>query len=424
MVANNKVSGNEASGSNHLAGNRKQGAGLKDVPQQLNISETNENLTIRGKRFSINFSKKRGSITSIEVNNKALLAGTKNDSLPEMESGIPSFFRAPTDNDKGFGNWLAKDWQRVGLDKPVVSVEKFLSTSTSESINIEIHFRHRYGDSQTGEVRSMDHNKVNSAVRYEVKSAVHNEVLSVVRYQVFPEGYMHVKASFSTKGQLPDLPRVGLKWMVAKELQQLGWYGLGQHDSYSDRKASTNKGFWRSFVEEQYTPWPRPQHSGNKEEVSWIGFSAATAKRITTNVNSGSLYAQQKGPVIVEDYQLTFESPISPISFSATPYTEEELASKTHHHLLQESGATVLYINSFMMGLGNSSCGPGVLQEHTLSRFSSSDVIQDRVMQRLTSSEELQQGALQYLTTSEELQINALSRFLPTLEFCVQWKEK
>ena len=25
-------------------------------------------------------------------------------------------FRAPTDNDKSFGNWLAKDWKRCGLD--------------------------------------------------------------------------------------------------------------------------------------------------------------------------------------------------------------------------------------------------------------------------------------------------------------------
>lgn len=402
VVANNKVSGSEASGSDLPAGNRKQGVGLKNAPQELSISEeTNENLTIRGKRFSINFSKKRGSITSLEVNNKTLLAGTKNDSLPEMESGIPTFFRAPTDNDKGFGNWLAKDWQRVGLDKPAVSVEQFLLTRTSESVNIEIHFRHRYSDSQTGEVRS------------------------VVRYQVFPEGYMHVNASFSTKGQLPDLPRVGMKWMLAGELKQLGWYGLGPHDSYSDRKASTTRGFWSSYVEEQYTPWPRPQHSGNKEEVSWIGLRTAAAmgnkedisriqqRTAPTNgflatLNSGSLNAQQKGSDIVEDYQLTFESPASPISFSATPYTEEELASKTHHHLLQKSGATVLYINSFMMGLGNSSCGPGVLQEHTLSRFSTSDEIQERVGQRLTSSEKLQE--------------HGISRFLPSLEFCVQWK--
>ena len=25
-------------------------------------------------------------------------------------------YRAPTDNDKSFGNWLAKDWKRCGLD--------------------------------------------------------------------------------------------------------------------------------------------------------------------------------------------------------------------------------------------------------------------------------------------------------------------
>ena len=31
-------------------------------------------------------------------------------------------FRAPTDNDKSFGNWLAKDWKNQGLDAPQVEV--------------------------------------------------------------------------------------------------------------------------------------------------------------------------------------------------------------------------------------------------------------------------------------------------------------
>ena len=34
------------------------------------------------------------------------------------------FFRAPTDNDKGFGNWIAKDWKNNRLDSPAVSVVK------------------------------------------------------------------------------------------------------------------------------------------------------------------------------------------------------------------------------------------------------------------------------------------------------------
>ena len=301
----------------------------------LVVDENANKLIIRGKNFTIGFDKKTGSLKEIFHKGIPLLAD-----VATAESGIPMFFRAPTDNDKGFGNWLAKDWQRVGLDKPDVSVEKISATSTSESINIVIHFRHRYGDLQAG------------------------EVLSVVRYQVFPDGKMDVKASFSRKGALPDLPRVGMKWMLNKDLHQLHWYGLGPHDSYSDRKASVKKGFWTSFTEEQYTPWPRPQHSGNKEEVNRIGFSAAPTK-----IKTQSLNAQPIGPDCIAGSALWFENQSIPFSFSATPYTEEELASKTHHHELQSSGSTVLYINSFMMGLGNSSCGPGVLQQYTLPRY-------------------------------------------------------
>lgn len=34
-------------------------------------------------------------------------------------------FRAPTDNDKSFGNWLAKDWKLHKMDNPQVSMESF-----------------------------------------------------------------------------------------------------------------------------------------------------------------------------------------------------------------------------------------------------------------------------------------------------------
>lgn len=40
--------------------------------------------------------------------------------LPEIDGVEPQFYRAPTDNDTGFGNWLAKDWKRCKLDEPQV----------------------------------------------------------------------------------------------------------------------------------------------------------------------------------------------------------------------------------------------------------------------------------------------------------------
>lgn len=38
---------------------------------------------------------------------------------------VTQAFRAPTDNDKSFGNWLAKDWKLHTMDNPRISLESF-----------------------------------------------------------------------------------------------------------------------------------------------------------------------------------------------------------------------------------------------------------------------------------------------------------
>ena len=57
-----------------------------------------------------------------------------------------------------------------------------------------------------------------------------------------------------------------------------------------------------------------------------------------------------------------------PFSFSALHYTTEELAAKKHDFELIPSDETLLSINCAVLGLGNSSCGPGVLKKYSIDR--------------------------------------------------------
>ena len=54
-------------------------------------------------------------------------------------------------------------------------------------------------------------------------------------------------------------------------------------------------------------------------------------------------------------------------SFSASPYTQEELASKAHNWELEKSGCTVLCLDAFHGGIGSNSCGPELLPAYTLT---------------------------------------------------------
>ena len=56
-------------------------------------------------------------------------------------------------------------------------------------------------------------------------------------------------------------------------------------------------------------------------------------------------------------------------SFSALPYTDAEItAAKYDYQLPHTHTATTLHLNAAVMGLGNSSCGPGVLTKYSIDK--------------------------------------------------------
>ena len=192
-------------------------------------------------------------------------------------------FRAPTDNDKSFGNWLAKDWKRCGLD----------------TLHIPV-------------ITEQDGNEF-----------------------VF---------TFEIPDSLPPLPRLGILIELPREYEQLTWYGRGPWDNYPDRKESCPIGLWKSTVSEQYVHYPRPQDSGNHEDCTMVELKTKKGKK------------------------LRIEAVDEPFSFSALPYAAQYIASKTHDYELEDQGKTYLSIDCAVMGLGNSSCGPGVLKKYTIDK--------------------------------------------------------
>ena len=150
--------------------------------------------------------------------------------------------------------------------------------------------------------------------------------------------------TFTIPDGLPEIPRLGILIELPREYEQLTWYGRGPWDNYPDRKQSCPIGLWQSTVSQQYVHYPRPQDSGNHEDCTYVELKTKRGKR------------------------LCIEAVDRPFSFSALPYSAQYLASNTHDHELQDQGKTYLSIDCAVMGLGNSSCGPGVLKKYTIDK--------------------------------------------------------
>ena len=153
-------------------------------------------------------------------------------------------------------------------------------------------------------------------------------------------------------GELPLLPRVGVRFVIEHFYDHLQWYGRGPWENYPDRKDSADMGVWSSPVDGQYVSYVRPQENGNKEDVRWLTL---------TDTNTAS--ARARGGT---GTGLRIEAVDNPFSFSALHFTAEDLASARHNYELKPRPEIILSLDAKMSGLGNSSCGPGVLEKYSV----------------------------------------------------------
>ncbi len=237
----------------------------------------------------------------------------KDSSLFTLHSSLFSLhaFRAPTDNDKGFGNWIAKDWKQQGLDNLRDSI-----------VNDTTHI----------------YKTANGQIRMTV---------SIVKEKDSSLFTLH--SSLTPEGQLPPLPCLGITLKLPKELQNIEYLGRGPWDNYPDRHAAALVDIYKSTVSEQYFHYPRPQDSGNHDDVQWL--------KISDDNGHGWLIEAEASP------RGGLEGVFS---FSALPYSVQQLYNATHDYELKEEDCVWLNLDCAVMGLGNSSCGPGVLTKYAI----------------------------------------------------------
>jgi hypothetical protein len=185
-------------------------------------------------------------------------------------------------------------------------------------------------------------NRSESSLREMIRPASESRFDYLLHYSLQADGGVAVELRVVCSGAQPlFLPRVGLTMTLPGKLNHLAWYGRGPHESYADRKQSVHFGIFESRVAEQFVPYMKPQEHGNHTETRWL--------RLTDKQGAGLL--------VVADGTL---------DFSAHHYTAQDLTVATHTHDLRRRRDVILNLDARQGGLGNGSCGPGVLPAHML----------------------------------------------------------
>ncbi|MDD4870235.1 MAG: glycoside hydrolase family 2 TIM barrel-domain containing protein [Kiritimatiellae bacterium] len=256
---------------------------------KLDIKDDPGFLRVDGRNFSVTVDKQSGLLTSLQFK------GTEMIEQPLR----PHFWRAPTDNDRGYN--MAKRygiWRRVGEDwKP-------------ESVTVD----------------RKDSNIVAVSARGPLPSVSASYTLT---YRIFQSGDIIVTVSYvpgNTGGKVSEMPRFGMQMAVKPGFENLRWYGRGPHETYSDR-CDARMDVYKGTVSGQYFEYTEPGETGNKVDVRWM--------TLTNGRNIGLLVIGQ--PVL---------------SVNALHYTTEDLMSASHGWEMTRHDYVTLNLDLVQMGVG------------------------------------------------------------------------
>lgn len=253
----------------------------------LEVKETYGVTIIVGENFEYRISKRSGDFYSINYNGKEYLNTPVNI----------NFWRASTDNDRGNKqNVRCAVWKDAGA----------------------------YTGKWASEVKLVDGKAV-----FSTKLNVPTHIPSKGEYivSVYPDGAMEFDVSFMPSEHLPEIPEVGIMFILPKSFDRFEWFGRGPHENYIDRNKSAFVGSYASKVEERLTPYLVPQECGNMTDVRRL-------RMYSTDGRTLSFYGKP-----------TFEA-------NVLNYTPQELEVVNHPTELKNPDKTVVRINAIQMGVG------------------------------------------------------------------------
>ncbi len=260
----------------------------------LTVIHGHHNLGVKGEHFHALFSTLNPGLTSYVYGGVEMIRA-----IP-----MPNFWRAPIDNDGGnqmqarYAQWkiasmyaTAKNWMKQEDTAPQVE-------ELSDSVKV--------------------------TYKYYLPTTPLSECF--VTYHVFGDGTIETTLSYDPVPGLSDMPEFGMMFKLDADYDHVKWYGLGEGETYADRKHGAKLGIYENSVSDNLAKYLVPQECGNK---------------------CGVRYAK-----VVDKKGRGMEFIGDELSFSALPFTPHELENAAHEYELPAVHYTVVRVAKQQMGIG------------------------------------------------------------------------
>ena len=275
----------------------------------------------KGDNFEVKFNKDDGSLYSLQYGATKLIEDGKGPKLDAI--------RAPVDND----NWMMKQWFANGLHNLKHQAKTYNTYSKPDgtqvlSFNIESQAPRgaKLEGGVSGRYKVVDNDDAFNSNDFKFTS---NMVWSI-----YKDGTVELETAITSNNPALNLPRLGYTLELPQSLSNYTYYGRGPINNFADRKSGQSIEIYQGTVADQFVAWPKPQSTGNREDVRWCALT-----------NTGG-----SGIIFVAD---------NTMSASALPWSEMQMMLAPHPYQLPKSTSTFLQLDLGVTGLGGNSCGQG-----------------------------------------------------------------
>ena len=288
----------------------------KTCPEGVKVIRSTHNIGVRGAHFEVLFSVLNGGLVSYKYAGKEMI-----EAIPK-----PNFWRAPTDND--CGNLMGMRYGQWKLASMYLSHKDFRQGA--------------YGPANMPEVE-VNEKSVKVAYTYIMPTTPTSECK--LSYEVFGDGRVKTTLTYDPVKELGDMPEFGVIFKFNADYDRVEWYGLGEAETYADRKKGAKLGIYANKVADNIARYMVPQECGAKEEVRWA--------KVIDRKGRGMLFEMDENN--------------GPMMFSALPYTPHEMENAMHPYELPQIHYTVVRVAKGQMGIaGDDSWGARTQEEYLL----------------------------------------------------------
>ena len=272
---------------------------------------------IQGQDFAYIFSVGMGGMESLYKDGKEWL----------YRAPRPAFWRAATDNDRGNG-FVFRSAVWSAADRFVRCVKVTARMDEQEISMPPAPENNKYNGDETCD-------RFEISYTYETPTVPVTEV--TVSYLVESDGRIHVQVDYLGKQGLPELPVLGLRFLMPTAAEGYTYEGLSG-ETYPDRMAGGIPGVYE-VQGLPVTPYMVPQDCGMHMQTKWLEIVRKTS---LDNTDRGERSSRLK--ITAEEGKH--------FAFSCLPYTAQELENAMHNEELPPARRTVVSILGAVRGVG------------------------------------------------------------------------